>query len=294
MEVKKTIPAFIWEDCGRGKRKAKSMHYCSLAASNMFPRRDPALKRVVAMSDIHSVTSAVVDKLIQRRLVDKDTVVVCTGDMAGTGRMGSNADSFADYVRLRDAARALYLVQGNHDTLNPAVEELANADGSWCSVHRRVVDTPLGRVAGLHGIINDAKPDPAFHVHTSEAYLGSLAAVLALRPDVLLTHTPVEFGAPQGGGAGAGQGAGQGGGGGGGGGGDGGGAGATTVSHCQHHGAPVLGADRHGCSGAELPDVHLFGHDHYEDDAFVDVRPDGDGARTRLKLNMDARIFVFQ
>jgi predicted phosphodiesterase len=50
------------------------------------------ITRVLCMSDIHSATADAVTKLIKRKLVDRHTVVICTGDMAGTGSLGSDAD----------------------------------------------------------------------------------------------------------------------------------------------------------------------------------------------------------
>lgn len=185
----RVIPEAFKEELRNGHFKAKSMHFCSL--KSMWP--DFVGKRVVAMSDIHGATTESITKLIKRKLIDDETIVLCTGDMAGTGRVGSNDDPFDDYVTLKNACRALYLVQGNHDVFNAGVMTLMNRDGSPCCVHRQVIQTPLGRLGGINGImVDDDKANKQLHKFTSSDYTKWLNQVLQQKPDILLTHTPVK------------------------------------------------------------------------------------------------------
>jgi predicted phosphodiesterase len=180
------------EDLGRGRMVPKSMHHCDMKTT--FSNVSEAIDTVVAMSDIHTANSAVVDKLIKTRCVNKRTIVICTGDMAGNGKMGGNADPIKDYVRLRDAAAALYLVQGNHDVHNSDVLKLVNSDGTWCCVDQRAVDTPIGRIAGVNGIIlppEEKENQPEKHKYVHADYMRRLQCSLDLKPDILLTHTPL-------------------------------------------------------------------------------------------------------
>eukprot|EP00051_Salpingoeca_urceolata_P018336 m.256775 g.256775 ORF g.256775 m.256775 type:complete len:66 (-) comp19175_c0_seq4:517-714(-) len=59
------------------------------------------------MPDIHSVTPEVVAKLVAKRRVIKQAIVLCTGDMVGNFTMGGNGDPLDAYKQLRDAAKAL-------------------------------------------------------------------------------------------------------------------------------------------------------------------------------------------
>lgn len=178
---------FAVEEMRRGQRKAKTLHRCRL--EDTFTCADSSVHAVVAMSDMHGACPNVVTKLIKRGL--SDTVVICTGDMAGNGSKGGNSDPYPQYVRLRDAARALYLVQGNHDAYSKETLALRNDDGTPCCVDGRVVATPIGLVGGVSGIVSD-HPNPALHKLPANEFDVRLAAVVAKCPDVLLTHTPLE------------------------------------------------------------------------------------------------------
>jgi len=57
------------------------------------------------MSDIHGATHEVVHSLIKRGVIDKNTVVICTGDMGGeNGNMGGVIDPTPDYIALHPSA----------------------------------------------------------------------------------------------------------------------------------------------------------------------------------------------
>lgn len=202
MEENRVVPRAFEEEVGRGRTVAKSLHYCSLAAT--WPLCVGRVKRVVAMSDLHGATTVAVNRLIRRGIIDDETIVLCTGDMTGNGRMGADGDPYDDYVRLRDAARALYLVQGNHDRESQAVLTMCNSDGRPCCVHRRAVSTPLGRITGVSGIMagdgsqgTGGQADPTLHKYPADIYMRWVRQAAALRPDVLLTHMPLSATAQQ-------------------------------------------------------------------------------------------------
>lgn len=193
MEERKVIPEAYAEELKKGKTTPKSLHYCSLRAT--WP--DARVKRVVAMSDIHGATHEVVHSLIKRGLIDKDTVVICTGDMGGeNGNMGGVIDPTPDYITLQETCAAFYFVQGNHDCDKMDMHRYwRNPDNTPCYVHRRVVQTTLGlgTIGGVSGIIAGPKgPNPDAHIYDNDMYQGWLRSVMAKRPDVLLTHTPLQ------------------------------------------------------------------------------------------------------
>jgi predicted MPP superfamily phosphohydrolase len=188
----KTIPKFREERLNRGRVKAKSYHYCKLSPTFAMAKKN-GVKRVIAMSDIHSMTADVVDWLISTRRITPQTVVITTGDMAGNGRLGEDGDPLQQYIRLRDAALALYFVQGNHDDFNPQALALRNSDGTPCCVDGDVIQTPLGAIGGVNGItVLDEHVEPAKHKLSAVDYNAQYRRVLSMGPTIMLTHQPVE------------------------------------------------------------------------------------------------------
>lgn len=194
MEEIKVAPKAYGETIKRGKIIHKSLHRCKKDVT--WPNAGD-VRRIVAMSDIHGATTEVVHSLIhKRKIIDKDTIVICTGDMGGAdGKMGGLLDPTKDYCAIKDACRAFYFVQGNHDLDVSAVHNTwTNEDGTPCYLHRKVVDTAIGRIGGVSGIIV-AKGKVAIeraHIYTEEDYDAMLQEVLQQKPEILLTHTPLE------------------------------------------------------------------------------------------------------
>jgi hypothetical protein len=161
---------------------------------------------------------------------------------------------------------------GNHDTFNTHVEDLVNKDGSFCSVNGRLVDSPLGPISGLHGIINEANPNHDLHMYRAHEYLESLDAAMQRRPQILLSHTPIHF---MGGAAVTAD-------------------GSTSTSNSTSNSYSTSSVSGRGsaehtphapiCPGIRL---HLFGHSHFK--AYAHTHETG-----FLQINMDARIFVFE
>lgn len=183
------------EMLNRGKLKYKSLHRCKKSVT-WTQLETQSSKRIVAMSDIHGATSEVVHSLIKRRIIDQDTIVICTGDMGGeNGKKGGLLDPTPDYIKIRDVASAFYFVQGNHDLDREGLHSTwINKDGTPCYLHRKVVKTPLGRIGGVSGIVayDGREPDSDAHIYSKEEYEEMLSEVLDQQPDVLLTHTPLE------------------------------------------------------------------------------------------------------
>eukprot|EP00730_Choanoeca_flexa_P006865 TRINITY_DN12238_c2_g1_i2.p2 TRINITY_DN12238_c2_g1~~TRINITY_DN12238_c2_g1_i2.p2 ORF type:complete len:232 (+),score=38.84 TRINITY_DN12238_c2_g1_i2:1989-2684(+) len=186
----KSKPDFRTEQLDRGRVKHKSYHYCKLATT--FKDTAPGVKRVVAMSDLHSLTPEIVQWLVSKKRVTSQTVVITTGDMAGAGKLGQDGDPIEAYKLLRDAAMAFYFVQGNHDDYNAAAFDLVNDDGTPCCVHNMVVETPLGRLGGANGIVvADSHGNGDKHKYSQKEYDTVYNHVAMQHPDIMLTHQPI-------------------------------------------------------------------------------------------------------
>lgn len=184
---------FTQEVLNDGKlTKPKYRHYSDLKAC--FPKADSSVTKVIAMSDIHSVTSQVVDSLIKKGNIDSSTIVICTGDMAGNGRSGPSGDCnpYDDYVKILKAARAFYFVQGNHDIYDERALKLMNSDGTPCCVHGRAIKTPIGVISGLNGITNEVEIKER-HKYTNDKYKNWVKQIRKMGPiDIFLTHQPFQ------------------------------------------------------------------------------------------------------
>jgi predicted MPP superfamily phosphohydrolase len=148
--------------------------------------------KLIIMSDIHSITSFVIDDMIKKKRINKETIVITTGDMAGDGSTGGNGDPYDDYIKILDASLAFYFVQGNHDYKNKKCKKLINKDGSKCCVEGFLQDTMIGTITGINGIeVKDEDVNKKLHKYSSDEYQKKLEYVLSLKPDILLTHQPI-------------------------------------------------------------------------------------------------------
>lgn len=149
--------------------------------------------KVIAMSDIHSVTNMTVDELIKKNIINKTTVVITTGDMAGIGITGKDGDHnpYDDYVKILKAAYLFYFVQGNHDIYDARVFDLINSNGTPCCVHNKIVDTVIGKIAGVNGIIvPDHARCPDRHKYNKKEYNTWVNHLKDKALDIFLTHMP--------------------------------------------------------------------------------------------------------
>ncbi len=172
------------EDLKRG-RTHKTFQYMS--NNDVFKLTEDICK-VLIMSDIHSATPFVVCDLVDSGVIDQETIALTCGDMAGNGKMGGNADPIAEYKAILDAAHRFYFVQGNHDVYYKEALHLKNSDGTYCCVDGRLVNTPLGTITGVSGIIGNSNPE--LHIYDAVTYREKYRKAVALQPDILLTHQP--------------------------------------------------------------------------------------------------------
>lgn len=177
---------------GGKMRKPKYAHHSDMKA--MFGDNVPEeITGVIAMSDIHSVTGMTIDSLIKKKTINKGTIVISTGDMAGTGKSGKDGDAnpYDDYLKIIPAAHSFYLVQGNHDIYDERIAELTNSDGSPCCVHGHTIQTPIGTIGGINGIVNpDNAVDHTRHKYSAKEYVREYRAYIDNPPDIFLTHQP--------------------------------------------------------------------------------------------------------
>lgn len=185
----KTKPARRYvEILKNGKEKYKSVH--CFKNDDLFCLKDGL--KLILMSDLHSATTDIITDLIRKKTIDNNTIVICTGDMAGNWKIGGDADPYDDYTKIRDVAKSLYFVQGNHDIFNEKSKQLKNSDGTFCNVEGILQQTPLGTITGLNGIETDnCRVEHSKHRYSSDLYERRLKYVLKMKPDILLTHQPL-------------------------------------------------------------------------------------------------------
>jgi predicted MPP superfamily phosphohydrolase len=172
----------------KGRKKPKE--YSQYINNNLFQLNG---HRLIIMSDMHTATGDVIDDLIKKKTINKNTIVITTGDMSGNGKMGGDSDPYDDYVKIQQSAGYFYFVQGNHDILNEKCKDIINDDGSFCMVDGRVVNSPLGTIGGINGIeTDDSKVDHNIHKYSRKTYQKKLEFALNTRPDILLTHQPIQ------------------------------------------------------------------------------------------------------
>ncbi len=115
--------------------------------------------------------------------------------MAGTLNVyGEDGDPTPTYQFIRNRAKALYIIQGNHD-LPPSnikdLTEMKNNDGTYCYLpDGKPVNTLVGKIGGVHGIISDHKHP---YKKSEQQYIRLLHKVLQNRLDILVTHDTPSF-----------------------------------------------------------------------------------------------------
>ena len=148
--------------------------------------------RLLIMSDIHSITLDVIDSLVKKKKIDKNTIVITCGDMAGNGHIGGDGNPYDSYVKILESSKLFFFVQGNHDDFDKRANLLKNSDGSTCCVEGILQTTPIGTITGLNGVIaKDKYVNPKKHKYSQELYYERLDYILKLKPDIVLTHQPL-------------------------------------------------------------------------------------------------------
>jgi predicted phosphodiesterase len=181
------------EEClnGGNINKKKYRHYADL--KRFFG--DVPVEKIIAMSDMHSITNNVIDTLVKKGNIDKKTIVICTGDMAGTGRLGAPGDAnpYDSYVKILNACYLFYFVQGNHDIYDQRVFSLINTDGTPCCVHNQIIKTPIGIISGVNGI-SSSNVDEMRHKYDSKKYNDWIDRHRKNTDiDIFLTHMPIKY-----------------------------------------------------------------------------------------------------
>lgn len=144
---------------------------------------------IQSLSPVHAQAQAVWDKL-STEIDLRKYIVICAGDMAGILNIyGEDADPTQTYQFIADRAKALYIIQGNHD-LPPKnlkdLTEMKNKNGTYCYLpDGKSIKTELGKIGGVHGIISDKVHPYKKHL---ELYLKFLNRVLVEKLDILVTH----------------------------------------------------------------------------------------------------------
>lgn len=145
--------------------------------------------KIIAMSDIHSATDYVVSDMVKKGIIDKYVVVLSCGDMAGNStKLGTNVDPYQSYLSIRNAAKAFYFVQGNHDIYSDQSQQLCNDDGTRCCVDQLVQNTVIGKIGGVSGIEAKKEPEPNRHIYDSLVYTRRFNKMIRCSPDILMTH----------------------------------------------------------------------------------------------------------
>lgn len=171
------------------KNKPKPKMFVKYKNNNLFNL--PKDTSLLIMSDIHSITSDVVDDLIKKKIINKNTYVFSCGDMAGRGNIGGDGNPYDSYLNIKNNSKGFYFVQGNHDAYDERCLQLKNDDNTLCHVEGILQETPLGTISGVNGIyIENDKTERNKHKIREKLYKKRLGFVLNLKPDILLTHMP--------------------------------------------------------------------------------------------------------
>lgn len=157
----------------------------------------PNGNKLLIMSDIHSITPDVINDLIKKGNIDKNTIVISCGDMAGDGDVGGDGDPYESYVKIKDNSFVFYFVQGNHDLYNKKCETLQNDDKTFCHVGGRIQKTVLGTITGVNGVPIDKNRDKRSHKKSykidKETYFKRVVNSLKRESDIFLTHYPLSM-----------------------------------------------------------------------------------------------------
>jgi Icc-related predicted phosphoesterase len=152
---------------------------------------------VIFMSDMHSHTQKVIEYLLSNYDLSK-FIVITLGDMWGNGFMGSDGDPTPFYELLYNNAKALYIIQGNHDLPPSDASEfqklvnMKNKDKTYCLLKNGIpFSSSIGIIGGVHGTISNKKHAYKMPEKEYVKYLKSMVGKI----EILLTHnTPQLFG----------------------------------------------------------------------------------------------------
>lgn len=174
-----------------GNKNKPKIKECYFYKNNNFFKLDGL--RLVIMSDLHSLTDFVIDDLIKKKIINSNTIVITLGDMSGESKkIGGNGDPYISYKKILENSNKFYFVQGNHDINDCKFNLLLNDDLTPCAIDLIVVNTPIGKIAGINGIsVNDNNIDNKYHKYSFAEYNKKLEKILELNPDIILSHQPI-------------------------------------------------------------------------------------------------------
>lgn len=148
----------------------------------------------IITSDLHSHTKQVF-YLLEKYLKLENFTVIAAGDMAGAQIFGSDGDPTEDYEYMIERCGEFYFSQGNHDLPsydnNGREKRLRNHNSHFgnhtlCSLEEsQSVDSRIGKIAGLDGIISDRKHPYKFH---HKEYCQKMMKKLETHPQIFVTH----------------------------------------------------------------------------------------------------------
>jgi Icc-related predicted phosphoesterase len=165
-----------------------------LCESNLFSKEHP----VLIASDLHAQANAVIDQLSKCLNLDQFVVLTC-GDMAGIKNMyGEDADPTNDYIKLAEASKEFYFVQGNHDLPNTVnsketgiERKIVNKQDAICNISNgQIINTSIGHIGGINGTIS-FRPHP--YKMPKDKYMDFLNKVLNKGSEILMTHEAPEI-----------------------------------------------------------------------------------------------------
>ena len=149
--------------------------------------------RLILMSDLHSLTDFIIDDLIKKKKIDKNTIVISTGDMAGNNKIGGDGSPYESYLKILKHCNKFDFVNGNHDIYNEKYIDIKNDDNTNCMVDMIIVNTIIGKISGLNGIeVSDDMVNHHLYKYSSDEYNKKLNIVYAMEPDIILTHQPLK------------------------------------------------------------------------------------------------------
>lgn len=177
------------ENIKNGKIKIKN--YYIYQGEPIF--KIPKGMNLILTSDLHTATGDIMKDLIKKKIINKNTIVISTGDMAGNGTFGGNGDPYKDYVNIKNNCHSFFFIQGNHDYKNDNCKNLQNSDGTFCHVDDRVENSIIGLIGGIDGImVDECREDKNKHKFREIDYSNKLRYILKKKPDILLSHQPIE------------------------------------------------------------------------------------------------------
>lgn len=154
-----------------GQAKSKEVKEIIVVRSNLFSHP------TILTGDLHTYGLQVFQTLHSYIDLNK-FIVLSVGDMAGNGNKGADVDPTELYTFINEHSKKFYYVQGNHDLQSPTTSDHNIVDGT-------VVNTEIGKIGGVNGIISDKK---RLYRLPEKEFLQHIQSSLNQNINILLTH----------------------------------------------------------------------------------------------------------